>query len=102
MILINLKEFFWDGMNNMFNLIDNKGNDINIEDIIRYKNLETKKVIYYFVGDKMMYRYNEQGLFKHDSFDNIKVGNGVTLVNKAASIWTRLSTKGEVYDEIFG
>jgi hypothetical protein len=85
----------------MFNLFDYEGNEINTEDIIQYKQLITGKTYYYLCGKKMLYRYDENGSFNTHSFDNIKIDQGLTLVNDETSVWTRIGTESEVYDEIF-
>jgi ribosomal protein L35AE/L33A len=86
----------------MFNLIDKAGNDINAEDIIKYENLGAKEVAYFLCGEKMLYRYDEQGMFLHDSLRNIKLDKSVTMVNDEVQIWTRMGIEAEVFDEIFG
>jgi hypothetical protein len=50
----------------------------------------------------MLYRYDEQGMFLHDSLRNIKLDKSVTLVYDEVHIWTRMGTEAEVFDEIFG
>jgi hypothetical protein len=86
----------------MFDLVDQDGNAINTEDIIKYENLGTKEVMYYLCGKNMLYRYDEQGIFKHDSLSNIKLDKSVTLVNDEVHIWNRMGTEAEVFDDIFG
>jgi hypothetical protein len=86
----------------MFKLVDNEGNDIYTEDIIMHENLKTKEVTYYLCGKNMLYRYDDYGLFSHNGLRNIKLDNSVTLVNNEVSIWTRMDTESEVFDEIFG
>jgi hypothetical protein len=86
----------------MFNLYDHTGNEINSEDILKHENLVTGNVYYYLCGTKMLYRYDENGMFNHDSFCNIKIDQSVTLVNDERSRWRRMGKEHEVHDEIFG
>jgi hypothetical protein len=85
----------------MLNLFDSEGNEINTEDIVKHENKLTDNIYYYLCGKKMLYRYDENGMFNSDSFNNIKIDKGVTLVNDEVHIWTRMGTESDVYDEIF-
>lgn len=85
----------------MFNLIDKTGNDINIGDIIKNENLRTEKVIYYLCGESMLYKYDGRGSFSQDSLGNIKLDDGVALVNNEVHMWTKIGKELEVFDEIF-
>lgn len=86
----------------MFNLFDSKGIEIETEDIVKHENLKTDETCYYLCGKTMLYKYDDSGHLNNNSFINIKLDNSVTLVNNEISIWTRLGTEAEVYDEIFG
>jgi hypothetical protein len=82
-------------------LTDSSNNIISQGDIVKAENLRTDEVIYYLYTSKLLCKYDKLGNIDEESLVNIKVDDGVTLVNDETWKWTRLGSKEEVYGKIF-
>jgi hypothetical protein len=82
-------------------LKDHNNNIVNLGDIVKAENKETKETFYYFYTKDFLYRYDKQGNFSENSLMNIKVDDSVTLLDDETWIWIRLGSKDEVYKTIF-
>jgi hypothetical protein len=82
-------------------LIDSSNNIMSQGDIVKAENISTNEVVYYLYTSKLLCKYDKLGSIDEESFANIKIDDGVTLINDETWKWTRLGTKEEVYGKIF-
>lgn len=94
-----------------FDLKDCTGHNISIGDIIKHvKNSKNDSQIvkteyYLYSEDKLhnpyLFLYDQKGDIALNSFSNIHIDIGVTLINDSKNRWTRIGLKEEVYNTIF-
>lgn len=96
-------------MKNEIRLIDVAGNEIKLGDIVKveYED-QIMNQIFYFLYDKdeygveYLFKYDKYGYINETNINSIKVDSSVSLLNKSGWKWTRLGTREEVYNKLFG
>lgn len=73
--------------------------------ILRVHNNITNKISYYLYDEinsiQYLFKYNKNGKIEYESFENIKVDEGISLVNDDCWMWTIEGKKEEAYNNIF-
>lgn len=82
-------------------LIDCNNNIVNIEDILKLENSKMDKLDYFIYSDGFLYKYDKSGKINHNELGNIKVDDGVSLINNDTCKWTTLGPKEKVYHKLF-
>lgn len=89
-------------------LVDYKGININVDDIVARENLKTGELVYFLYQEEeiknrgVLYKYDNNGkIDKKSVMNNIYVGDGVNIVSNYDKRWIKLGTKEEAYDKIF-
>lgn len=82
-------------------LIDYRNNVVNIGDILKLENSKMGKLDYFIYDDKFLYKYDKDGEIKTDNLGNIKIDDGVSLINNDTCKWTNLGSKEKVYSTLF-
>lgn len=86
-------------------LIDSNNTKAELGTILKVENRITNKTSYYLYNKidnrEYLFKYNRNGKIEYESFENIKVDEGVSLVNDEYRKWTIEGWKEEVYNNIF-
>lgn len=82
-------------------LIDCKNNIVNIGDILKLENSKMGKLDYFIYSDDFLYKYDKSGKIQANNLGNIKVDEGVSLINNNTCKWINLGCKEKVYPTLF-